>query len=35
MMKGQTHAFTNKSSAAVQVIELFIKPEMPPAAAAQ
>lgn len=27
MMKGQTHTFTNKSSAAVQVIELFIKPE--------
>lgn len=27
MMKGQTHSFTNKSSAAVQVIELFIKPD--------
>jgi len=27
MMKGQTHSFTNKGSAAVQVIELFIKPE--------
>ena len=33
MMKGQTHTFTNKSAAAVQVIELFIKPE-PVAAAA-
>ncbi len=32
MVKGQTHGFTNKSSAAVQVIELFIKPETPPAA---
>lgn len=34
MMKGQTHSFTNKSSAAVQVIELFIKPDpatLPPA----
>jgi quercetin dioxygenase-like cupin family protein len=27
MVKGQTHSFTNKSSAAVQVIELFIKPD--------
>lgn len=27
MMKGQTHTFANKSSAAVQVIELFIKPD--------
>lgn len=27
MMKGQTHTFTNKSAAAVQVIELFIKPD--------
>jgi quercetin dioxygenase-like cupin family protein len=27
MTKGQTHSFTNKTSAAVQVIELFIKPE--------
>lgn len=27
MMKGQTHSFTNKSSAPVQVIELFIKPD--------
>ena len=27
MVKGQTHGFTNKSSAAVQVIELFIKPD--------
>lgn len=35
MMKGQTHGFTNKSAAAVQVIELFIKPDpgtAPPAA---
>ena len=31
MMKGQTHSFTNKTAAAVQVIELFIKPETPPA----
>ena len=36
MVKGQTHTFTNKSAAAVQVIELFIKPEAaaPPAAPA-
>lgn len=34
MMKGQTHSFTNKSSAAVQVIELFIKPDPGAAAAA-
>jgi quercetin dioxygenase-like cupin family protein len=27
MTKGQTHSFTNKSAAAVQVIELFIKPD--------
>jgi len=27
MVKGQTHGFTNKGSAAVQVIELFIKPD--------
>ena len=27
MVKGQTHGFTNKSSSAVQVIELFIKPD--------
>ena len=27
MVKGQTHSFTNKSSAAVQVMELFIKPD--------
>jgi quercetin dioxygenase-like cupin family protein len=27
MVKGQTHSFTNKTSAAVQVIELFIKPD--------
>jgi quercetin dioxygenase-like cupin family protein len=35
MMKGQTHSFTNKTSAAVQVIELFIKSDpgaTPPAA---
>jgi quercetin dioxygenase-like cupin family protein len=38
MMKGQTHSFTNKTAAAVQVIELFIKPDpgpiAPPAAVA-
>ena len=38
MVKGQTHTFTNKGAAAVQVIELFIKPDPgatpPPAAAA-
>jgi quercetin dioxygenase-like cupin family protein len=33
MVKGQPHGFTNKTAAAVQVIELFIKP--PAAAAAQ
>jgi quercetin dioxygenase-like cupin family protein len=27
MVKGQTHSFTNKGSAAAQVIELFIKPD--------
>jgi len=27
MVKGQTHTFTNKSSAAVQVIEIFVKPD--------
>src|SRR5688500_7735461 len=27
MVKGQTHRFTNKTGAAVQVIELFIKPD--------
>ena len=27
MVKGQTHGFTNKTAAAVQVIELFIKPD--------
>ena len=35
MAKGQTHSFTNKGSAAAQVIELFIKPDpalTPPAA---
>jgi len=31
MVKGQTHSFTNKGSAAAQVIELFIKPEQAPA----
>src|ERR671915_1600129 len=39
MVKGQTHSFTNKTAAAVQVIELFIKPDpgaaaTPPAAGA-
>jgi quercetin dioxygenase-like cupin family protein len=37
MMKGQMHTFTNKSSAAVQVIEIFVKPDpgtAAPAAAA-
>lgn len=34
MVKGQTHSFTNKTAAAVQVIELFIKPDPGPAAAA-
>jgi quercetin dioxygenase-like cupin family protein len=33
MVKGQPHGFTNKTAAAVQVIELFIKP--PAATAAQ
>jgi quercetin dioxygenase-like cupin family protein len=37
MVKGQTHSFTNKTAAAVQVMELFIKPDpgtaVPPAAA--
>ncbi len=33
MVKGQTHSFTNKSAAAVQVIELFIKPDPATAAA--
>jgi quercetin dioxygenase-like cupin family protein len=36
MTKGQVHSFTNKTGAAVQVIELFIKPDLgvvaPPAA---
>ena len=27
MMKGQTHSFTNKTAAAVQVIEIFVKPD--------
>src|SRR5687768_14826454 len=30
MTKGQVHTFTNKSAAAVQVIELFIKPDAGP-----
>jgi len=36
MVKGQTHGFTNKTATAVQVIELFIKPDpgTAPAAAA-
>lgn len=37
MVKGQTHGFTNKTGAAVQVIELFIKPDpgtVPPSPAA-
>jgi quercetin dioxygenase-like cupin family protein len=37
MVKGQMHSFTNKTAAAVQVIELFIKPDpstLPPADAA-
>ena len=37
MVKGQTHTFTNKSAAAVQVIEIFVKPDpgaVAPAAAA-
>jgi quercetin dioxygenase-like cupin family protein len=34
MVKGQTHGFMNKGSAAVQVIELFIKPEPAPQPAA-
>ena len=33
MVKGQTHSFTNKSAAAVQVIELFIKPDPGPVTA--
>ncbi len=32
--KGQTHSFTNKTSAAVQIIEVFVKSEAAPAAAA-
>jgi quercetin dioxygenase-like cupin family protein len=31
MVKGQQHGFTNKTAAAVQVIELFIKPPAPAA----
>ena len=31
MVKGQTHGFTNKTAAPVQVIELFIKPQAPAA----
>ena len=33
-MKGQTHSLTNKGAAAVQVIELFIKPDPAPMPAA-
>jgi len=33
MVKGQTHSFTNKTAAAVQVIELFIKPDPGPVTA--
>lgn len=32
MVKGQTHSFTNKSAAAVQVIEIFVKPDTATAA---
>jgi quercetin dioxygenase-like cupin family protein len=35
MLKGQNHGFTNKSKAAVQVIELFVKPEASATPAAQ
>ena len=35
MVKGQTHSFTNKTGAAVQVIELFIKPDPGTAAPAE
>jgi len=35
MVKGQQHGFTNKTAAAVQVIELFIKPPAPETPAAQ
>ena len=35
MVKGQTHGFTNKTAAPVQVVELFIKPPTPAAPAAQ
>jgi quercetin dioxygenase-like cupin family protein len=31
MVKGQPHSFTNKTAAAVQVIEVFVKPGEPPA----
>jgi len=34
MVKGQTHTFTNKSAAAVQVIEIFVKPDAGSAAPA-
>jgi quercetin dioxygenase-like cupin family protein len=33
MVKGQTHGFTNKTAAPVQVIELFIKPDPGPVTA--
>jgi quercetin dioxygenase-like cupin family protein len=32
MVKGQPHGFTNKTTAPVQVIEVFVKPGEPPAA---
>jgi quercetin dioxygenase-like cupin family protein len=35
MVRGQNHGFTNKTAAAVQVIELFTKPEAPATPAAQ
>jgi len=30
MVKGQPHGFTNKGAAAVQVVEIFVKPGPPP-----
>ena len=32
MVKGQPHGFANKGAAAVQVVEIFVKPGPPPAA---
>lgn len=32
MLKGQVHGFTNKTAAAVQAIEVFVKPQSAPAA---